>query len=246
MLTGLYSAATAMDAATRQHEVVAQNLAHAQMPGYRRMVLLQSSFESGFEEAMRDAVSRQAMGTQTAEVAYDFSPGPHDPTDHPLDLAIQGDGFFVVRGENGQSLYTRNGNFRVDDEGRLSTADGLPVLGGGREITIPDNVSAATIQIARDGSISNEGNSLGKIDLVSFAEPFRLQQAGITLFSAPAGVIPQPSDSLVVQGMRERSNVSPIQEMVLMIDAQRRHEAAQKAMNSLGDAVQRHIDLQGT
>lgn len=241
MLTGLYSAGTAMEAATRHHEVVAHNLAHAHMPGYRRQLVRHASFESALQEEMQGSVNRQAMGTSSSEVVTDFTIGSMSRTDHALDVALQGPGFFVVEGPQGP-LYTRNGAFQLDATGQLVTIDGLPVQGSGGPITIPTDVPSNAIEIAQDGSISAAGSRLGKLQIVDFEEPQRLTKAGITLYAAD-GLAPQEVDTPLLQGMREGSNVSPVQELVELINAQRRQEAAQRSMTLLSESISKNIDL---
>jgi flagellar basal body rod protein FlgG len=243
MLTGLYSAGTAMESASRQHEVIAQNLAHAQMPGYRRMMIRNASFESGFDEELRVAVQRQALGTDSQEIVFDFSQGNLEQTEHPLDVALQGDGFFVVAGPHGP-LYTRNGVFRLDADGNLVTADHRAVQGSSGDITIPQDAPFASIQIGKDGTVFANGVQAGQLKIVRFESPHQLTPAGVTLFAAPLGVNPLAADATVLQGMRERSNVSPIQEMVDLIGAQRRHEAAQRSMSLINESLEKHINVQ--
>lgn len=244
MLNGLYSAATAMDAATREHEIIAQNLAHAQMPGYRRQSVRHGSFESHFDSELHDAVYRQSFGASAQQIVSDFAPGAMEHTGRSLDVALQGDGFFVIETAQGQ-LYTRNGAFTLDDSGRLVTADGQPVVGVNGPITAPSEITASQIEIALDGTVRAGDIPLGQLKVVRFEQPQKLQRVGVTVFAAPEGVEPQESTARVQQGSREKSNVSPVQELVLMIAAQRRHEAAQRSMSQINEAVQRHIDLRG-
>jgi flagellar basal body rod protein FlgG len=243
MITGLYSAGTAMEAAARQHEIISQNLAHLQMPGYRRMILRNSTFEAAFADHLQSTSGQQVAGTNAHDVLFDFSQGTLEQTEHPLDVALQGDGFFVVQGPQGP-LYTRNGTFRLDEEGRLVTADNLPV-NAATEIQIPPDTSFATIQIGSDGTVFANGAQVGQLEIVRFENPQLLSPAGVTLFAAPKDVKPVASSATVLQGMRERSNASPVLELVNLIDVMRRQEAAQRSMNMLNDAVEQHISTEG-
>lgn len=239
MLTGLYSAATAMEASSRQHEVISRNLAHAQMPGYRRQTIRHGTFESQFDDEVQQIYSRPALGTDASDLRTDFTAGTYERTDRQFDVAIQGEGFFVVEGPQGP-LYTRNGSFQLDDRGRLVTADGLPVQGQGGEITIPAEVTHDTVRIEPDGTVHSGDNVFGQLRVVRFENPQTLQPAGVTLFSAPDDVRETPADAVLLQGTRERANVHPIQELVDLIAAQRRHEAAQRSMKMITDAIERH------
>lgn len=244
MITGLYSAGSAMEASARQHELISQNLAHAQMPGYRRQSIRHATMEQQFHEDYRNSVNRQAMGTSSQEVMTDFSPGIMEKTGQPLDVALEGDGFFVVEGPNGP-LYTRNGVFQLDPNGKLVTADYLPVQGKDGEISLPLDISMSAIHIDPQGRIFAENTEIAQLDIVTFNDPHKLVRFGTTLFQAPEGTVPQDADAQLIQGSRERSNVFAIQELVELIATQRRQEAAQKSMLLLTEAVGKHINLQG-
>src|SRR5438034_1110396 len=117
MIQGFYSAASALDVASRNHEIVAQNLAHANMPGYRRRTIAFESFEQALSAAYPYA-TRTTTSPQVSRVRTVFDPGNFQATDSQLDLAIQGDGFFTLQGPKGP-LYTRNGVFTLNGEGEL-------------------------------------------------------------------------------------------------------------------------------
>jgi len=244
MLNGLYSAGSAMDAATRRHELISQNLAHAQMPGYRRQMVMHSTNETSFDSHLHNAVRYEAHGVKSDRTSTDFTPGPMERTNHPLDVAIQGSGFFEIQGPNGP-LFTRNGAFQLDSAGTLVTADMLPVEGGNGAITLPPNTPLSQLQIQKDGTLYMGAVEVGKLKVVNFADPQRLQQAGITLFSAPRDMPPHEFEATVFQNMRERANVSPMQELIELIAAQRQQEAAQRSMTAISEAVGKNINAQG-
>jgi flagellar basal body rod protein FlgG len=233
-----------MEAAARQHDVIAQNLANSQVPGYRRQLIRHGTFESQFDDAMKSEVERQALGTHSGDVVTDFSQGILEQTGSPLDVALQGGGFFVIEGPQGP-LYTRNGAFVVNSDGRLVTHDNLPVQGNGGDIMIPEGISPTSVQITEDGRLLADGEEIAQLDLVDFNDRQQLRQVGTTVFQASDGAVTTTAEGRLVQGFRERSNVSPIQELVDLIAAQRRQEAAQKSMTLLSEAVGKHISTQG-
>jgi flagellar basal-body rod protein FlgF len=240
MLQGYYSAASGMRAALENQEILAQNLANAPVPGYRRQGLI-------FEAAMMNADGSTSSptpslhGTQTTGNQASFLPGVYQSTGNPTDVALDGDGFFVLDGPNGP-LYTRNGQFQVNSQGQLVSSGGYPVSGTGGALNIPPN--GGRIDIALDGTVSAGGTQIGQLRLASFADPKQLTRAGTTLFEAPPDVVPQTSTAFVRQGYREGSNVQVIQEMVQMIYGMRQYEAAAKALRSLSDAMQQRISAQ--
>lgn len=234
MIQGFYSAATALDAAAQNQDVVAQNLAHATMPGYRRRGMALETFDRALSQT--DPGNRALWGTRPSNFFSVFEQGPMPFTGNPLDVAIQGgDSFFVVQGPNGP-LYTRNGVFQLTSQGELQTKGGLPVAGDNGPITIPSGT--AQITIAPDGTVLADRVPRGRLQLAQFANPNGLIPAGTTLFAAPPGVAPETSTARVEQGYREESNVQAVNEMVSMILGLRHYEAAQRALRSLSDAIE--------
>lgn len=241
MIPGLYSAATAMDASDQRHQVVAQNLAHLNMPGYRRLTSHQQTFESTMDAAKRNQFAFDSLGTNVMKMGVDFSAGRYEQTDRKLDFAIHGEGFFAINAD-GQEMYTRNGTFHTDQDGRLVTSDGYPVAGENGEIIIPAGTSPAMLSVGKDGTARVGEQVVGKLKLVNFADPQQLKQRGVTLFVAPNGVQPQASEAMVQQGEREHSNVEPVTEMIELIAINRSHDAAQRAMTAISEAIRKRIE----
>lgn len=242
MLTGLYSAATGLNASERLHEVVAENLAHVADPGYRANVV---SFRSMDGRASNSAAAPSARGSGVLaeELTTDFTVGPMVHTGRTLDVAIMGDGFFVVQGPKGP-LYTRNGVFFLDAAGTLVNSTGMPVQGRGGPIILPPDVSTEEISIGRDGSVTARGSQVGQLQTAVFADDKSLVRAGTTLFSAPAGVSSEDTTVAVLQGSREQSNVSAVHELVRMIVGTRHYEAAQRALSALDQAISQNTKPQ--
>lgn len=241
MLQGYYSAASGMSAALQNQDILAQNLAHAPVPGYRRQSLSFEEFVSSQSATNYPTTSKPLHGASIARNASSFAPGVYQKTGNPLECAIQGDGFFVLNGPNGP-VYTRNGQFQINDQGQLVSASGYPVVGTNGTLQIP--TTAAQIIISQDGTVSADTTQVGQLRLASFSDPTQLVRAGTTLFSAPDGVAAQTSTASVRQGYREGSNVSVVHEMVQMISGMRQYEAAAKALRSLSDAMQQRINGQ--
>jgi flagellar basal-body rod protein FlgF len=236
MIRGLYSAGAALETATANQEVSAENLAHATTPGYRRQGL---SFD-----ATQQSVGSAAAGTGAANgnSFTFFTPGPIQQTNNPLDLAISGDAFFVLEGARGP-VYTRNGSFEMNAHGELQTKSGLKVQGQGGRITIPPGASEIRINV--DGTILADGANVGRLDLARFDDRNQLRRAGPTLFEGPAPKQPELGSYRIEQGYREGSNVQVVDEMVSMMLGMRQYEAAERAMRSLADAVGLNTKPQG-
>ena len=240
MLVGFYSAASAMRTAELNQDLIATNLAHMNVPGYRRSGLTTSAFRDPFLQTQ----DSPGFGTIEESIASDFTPGPMVATERTLDVAIDGDGFFAVESPNG-TLYTRNGSFHIGEGGTLVGTHGMPILGTGGPIQVPDDVSPSDIQITTDGTISANGENIGQLQLVAFNDNSQLEQFGTTLFSPNPEAQISNTEVSVVQGMREQSNVQPIDELVSMIVAMRYHEAAQRTLRSIDDTIQQNTDPRG-
>jgi flagellar basal-body rod protein FlgG len=167
-------------------------------------------------------------------------------TDNPLDLAIEGDGFFQILMPDGTIAYTRDGSFKRDGEGRLSTSDGFSLE---PEIIIPEN--AVSVNIGTDGTVSvlnagaNEQTSVGQIRLARFVNPAGLQSQGRNLLARTAasgdpieGTPGLDGLGAMAQGYLEMSNVQVVEEMVNMIVAQRAYETNSKAIQASDDMLQ--------
>ncbi len=227
MLRGLYSATAGWESAVRQQEVLAENLAHVSMPGYRAR-------GATFKTLVASELSPPPV-RQTTRSYLDFRPGPIRETGHPLNLAIDGEGFFALQGPSGP-VYTRNGSFHRLADGRIVSEGGYPLLGAGGPISVP--AEAQQITVGRDGSLNVDGVQVDQIRLVRFDDGQKLQPVGPTLFAAPAGTNEIPATGSIIQGALEGSNVNPAWTLVEMIHSQRFFEAVQRSLRTLNEAIQ--------
>ena len=242
MIQGLYSATSCLTAAARQQDVIADNLAHATVPGFRARGLAFSTYEASGPTPQASSSVGQTRGTDSSREFISFQAGEYQQTGNPLEMAVKGEGFFSLQGPSG-TVYTRNGSFELNAEGRLQSKSGLAVNGTGGPITIPPGT--ARVNVGSDGSVSADGASVGQIGVTTFADPWQLVRVGPTLFEAPAGSGPQPSQAAqVLQGYREGANVGVIKEMVNLIAGSRYYEAAAKALRTLSDTLQQRTQPQ--
>ncbi|WP_323814615.1 flagellar basal-body rod protein FlgF [Cellvibrio sp. NN19] len=167
----------------------------------------------------------------------DFATGPMIATDSPLDVAIQGDGFFAVQAPDGTEAYTRAGNFMTDETGMLRTANGLPVLGANGPINIPENT---IVQVGSDGTISMVGQGqgpeamveVGRLKLVN-PDVLALEKGDDGLFRQRDGLNALPAAEVVVRGnMLEGSNVNAIDEFTQILSLARQYEMQVKVMKT--------------
>jgi flagellar basal-body rod protein FlgF len=219
----------------KRQEVISNNLANAATAGYKRDRL----FVQELDQAQARTAPNEADWhmPQQIGVRVDFSAGPMERTGNPYDIAIAGDGFFVVESQ-GAERYSRNGHFQVNEEGVLGTADGNSVMGQGGEIRLP----AGNVAIASDGTVAVDGRTIDKLRIVRFADPNVLVRSGSSMFAiGTAGAAPEDMASPSVrQGFLEQSNVNTIEEMVSMITTFRFYEADQRAVQ-MQDQVQGRV-----
>jgi flagellar basal-body rod protein FlgG len=238
MAQGISAAVSGMHALWMRHEVLANNLANASTPGFKRDdVLLVPETPPPTQTSLTGSVPGP-LYLASAIQWTDYSQGPLQPTGRPLDVALDGPGFFVVDTPAGPR-YTRNGALHVSADGYLTTARGLRVQGEGG----PIRLEAGRLAIGQRGEIQVDGRTLGTLKVVDFPTPYQLVKQGAGLY-APADPLATPRAAAgyeVVGGTLEGANVSPVETMVSMIEVLRTYEATQKAIQATdeinGEAV---------
>ena len=227
-MEGLYSAAAGMAAQQRRLEAVANDLANVNTSGYKRArVSFRDLVYSPTGRGAAGGVST-GSGSAAASTGRSFAQGSLVPSGEPLDLAIDGEGFFQVRRADGSTALTRDGSFRLDADGRLVTADGDVVQ---PPITLPRGTDPKRVSIAADGTVSADGRRLGRIEVVQVASADGLQPIGKNLFAVTAASgTPRATRTSVVQGALEGSNVDMADAMVDMMDSQRAYQLASRAI----------------
>ena len=227
----IYTAMTGASATMGQEAAVAHNMANATSTG----------FKTELHKLRAVQVQNAQMPTRAfvvdASVSDDFSTGPLQHTNRPLDMAVQGKGWFAVQMPDGTEGYTRNGNFEINANGILQTRTGLPVLGSGGPVTLPPDVEVA---IGTDGTISTvprtgARNSTSTVDQLKLVNPpeAELVRGGDGYFRL-AGGNPAPADPAVrvASGYLEGSNVNVVEQMVSMISLARQYEMQTKMLST--------------
>lgn len=234
MIRALYTAASGMMIETQRVDVMANNLANAQTPGFKAIDLVRSS----------KAPTAGGLGTDVQTVFtrqfHDAKPGTLRPTGLPFDFALSGEGYFAVETKGGVA-YTRNGHFRHHADGRLTDGADNPVLGEKGPIRLP---SLSEVTTAEDGTVYANGKVVDRLKVVAFENPGQLRPAGSSLlYPAPAAAT-KPAEATVVGETLEESNVSSMSEMARMVETLRAFESYQKVIQTVmdevtGEAVQR-------
>src|ERR1700682_3017863 len=256
MIRALYSAASGMEAQQMSVDNIANNLANANTNGFKMRrtqfqdLLYQSYVQPGAAAGSQTTVPsglQLGLGTRPASNEIIFQQGNFQATGNPLDLVIQGKGFFQIRLPTGEIAYTRDGGFQLDRDGNMVTANGDPLE---PQITIPPQ--AQSISIGSDGTVSytqpgqTASQVAGQIQLSNFTNPAGLNAIGKNLFlqtdasGDPTIGNPGGQEGLgsLTQGYVEGSNVSVVEEFINMIVSQRAYEANAKVVKTADEMYQ--------
>lgn len=240
MIVSLSEAASAMTANARAQEIIARNLANVSTTGFKKGVVLFDDFSSVLAGASQHVAP--TVVTDSRET-IDFSEGSHTYTGGSLDVALQGEGFFVLQNPSqpDQPLYSRKGQFTLNAQGQIVNTIGLPVMGQGGPITLPPD--ARHIHIGAEGTVSADGNAVGTLMLVRFPQPYPLERTNFTAFKEPDGVhnAEPATDCKVRQGYLEESNVDVLGELVTMIAVMRNFEASQRMVTITDETLKQLI-----
>ncbi len=224
----------------RRMDITAGNLANVATAGFKADSIILEEEDGG--PARAEETPQDVRFVRDIGLARDMRQGALTPTGNPLDVALEGAGFFIVEGPNGP-LYTRDGAFSLDAEGRLVTSDGYRVLGqGGSPLAL--DPQGQEISIGRDGAIRIGGDEVGRIGAAAFARPGALMRMGENLWSAD-GQAPQEFEGVIVQGAVEASNVRPVIELNRLIEISRAYQSAANMISNADDLRKRTIERLG-
>ncbi len=223
-----YTTLTRQTGLLREMSMIANNIANANTTGYRQEGLI-------FSEYIHKNPGGESLSMASGRIPRtDFVAGTMTVTNGPFDLAIDGEGFFLIQTPTGNRL-TRAGHFMPNAQGDLVNADGHPVLdAGGAPLFVPPN--SASVAIAPDGTLSADGQLLGQVGVVLPDPEAQLIAEGGVAFRVEGGFVPAEG-ARVQQGMLEGSNVNPISQIARMIEVQRAYEAGQSFAESENERI---------
>ena len=253
MMRSLYTAATGMESQQTTIDTISNNLANVNTTAFKRS---RANFHDLLYQTLRAPGQSSTSGTvvpsgiqigsgsKVSSVEKMFNEGAIRITNKSTDLMVEGEGFFRVQKDDGTMAYTRDGSFRIDNTGRIVTADGFPLY---PEVTVPERVPHNKIHIGIDGHISarigDQTEDLGQVILANFVNPTGLDSQGRNLYGATpasgAPILAEPNTQgfgRIGQGELEGSNVNIVEEMVNMISGQRAYEINSKVIQT-GDQM---------
>jgi flagellar basal-body rod protein FlgG len=252
MMGALWTAATGMRAQQTNIDVTSNNLANANTFGYKKVraefkdLMYRTAKEAGtpMQSGTQMPVGTQiGMGVRNSATTRMFSQGDFQQTENPLDMVIEGDGFFQVQRADGTMAYSRDGAFKVDGNGQVVTSDGFLVV---PQITVPQGSSNLTI--SSEGTVTvkigDNISQIGQIQIARFVNPEGLTGMGKNMFQPTVAsgqpVIGNPGTDgfgSIQQGYMEMSNVKVVEEMVNLIVAQRAYEANSKSVQTADEML---------
>ncbi len=244
MNIGVYQGAASLAALERWQGIISENLAASAVPGFRKTEATFASVMGGTlrgGDGGRSGNSSQSV-MPTAVSRINMQVGQVRTTGAEFDFAIEGPGFFQVQRPNGQTGFTRDGEFHVNSERTLVNKLGFPVLGDGGPISL--RPEGGRLSISADGSVVQGDQTIGRIAIQDFADPSVLKRIGDGLLGpSDPNVQPTPvAAPKVVSGALETSNVNGLQEMVSLITVSRAYEASQRVIQTsdenAGKAIQ--------
>ncbi len=253
MIRALYTSATGMKTQQTNVDVISNNLSNVNTTGFKKQrpsfqdLIYHESRHPGTPNAQGEEIpvgTEVGHGTRISSTQKLFTQGSMEETGNPLDLVIEGDGFFQITRPDGTTGYTRDGSFKLDSEGRVVTDDGHPLQ---PDITIPEE--AEEISVTSDGTVSYhvEGTveEVGEIELVNFINPAGLSSEGRNMYTeteASGPPVPgrpgQEGLGTIEQGFLEMSNVEIVDEMVNMITAQRAYETNSRSIHASDEMME--------
>ena len=216
----------------RQMDAVANNVANMNTPAYKSENVLFAEY------LVRPQKNVPLSFVEDKGMVRNLSEGPLTKTGNPFDLALNGDGFFIV-GTDGGERYTRSGRFQLDAGGQVVNELGQPVLsGGGQSIVIPRGTR--DVSIAPDGTVSADTDVVGTIGVVRFDNPRNMKREANNLYATDEAAVPDDR-TRILQGMLEQSNVNAVEELTNMIAVHRAYESNQRVLQDEHDRIRRAV-----
>jgi flagellar basal-body rod protein FlgG len=249
MIKGIYTAASGMVSLLASNDNIANSLANVNTPGFKKGVTLFKSFAP----MLIDKISAQGTkntdrsmplgaispGSALSGIAIDFTQGRIEDTANKLDFAIEGDGFFEVQTDSGERLYTRNGRFKLDDEGFLTTLEGYRVIGM-NDAPIKMGMDLTTLEVTNTGELILNKEPINQLKVVDFENKHGLVKRGNSCFEATnvAGNQIEPGYK-IVQSAVEGSNANVISSMVNTIEGMRAYETLARVVENTSRSLEK-------
>lgn len=246
----LFENASALRGLEQYQNVIANNIAASHVAGFKKVAVSFEAVEGGeIARSTHDRLRNEMPGSfPVMKNQVDYHEGEMRETNNPMDLALRGEGFFGLINSNGDTVYTRDGQFYLNADGVMVNSMGheFSDIGGSSIQTVP---GAGDLSIDKGGLVFQNGQNVGQVGVFTFEDPLMdLQKVGGGFIAKELGTAPEPADPnqfTIMQGYIESSNVSPIEEMIGLIEVSRAHEANQKMIQTFDQNIGKAIGTLG-
>lgn len=241
MVSGKYSALSGAVSREQAMANISNNMANINSTGFKKDRI---SFAALLKGSRQTTAARGINYSKIRTIGIDFSQGPLRATGRDLDVAISGKGFFKIRG-NGETFFTRNGSFYIDNNGRLKTSDNFDVLNDSSQPIQLADARGKKIHIDESGNISLNNTPSGqKLQVFTVSDTGKLEKTGNSLFKLKKGALSKAADTAtIIQNNLEGSNINMVEEMTMMINTQRRFDACLKIEKNYSNLSERQNEL---
>ncbi|GAB4175893.1 MAG: flagellar basal-body rod protein FlgF [Calditrichia bacterium] len=241
MLKSLFVTASGMLPKLRELEITSNNLANINTHGFKKQSIFQKKLNDA-QSALEATAGTGSAGDSGIEVYTQFSQGTLDKTDNALDLAIYGEGFFMIQAEDGIYL-TRNGHFQLNEFGKLVDSNGNAVLTEAGELYL----DSPGLKLSESGKLFLNGKEITSLMVRTVTNPESLERVGENYYKVTdsTNLVDTNPETKILQGYLEESNVDPLEEMVKMIEIYRTFELAQKDIQAEDNNLNKLINQAG-
>lgn len=255
MVRGLYTAYTGMKNEQKRLDIISNNLANSATVGYKKESVSNQAFENVLAIKIRDGsdaylnrnIGTMSLGVKVGEVYTDYDQGSIRQTGNTYDLALSGKGFFKIKYVDKQGnesfKYTRDGSFKITNDGHVVDANGNRLQGKSGDVVVP--LDAINVSISKSGVIAADGVVLDTLDICDFENYDYLKKFGDNMYTAVDGAVMTNADATVEQGYTEQSNVNVVSEMVSMIAITRAYEANSKVIKTVDTMLDKSVNSVG-
>lgn len=255
MVKGLYTAHTGMINEQKRLDIISNNIANSATVGYKKESVTNQSFDKLLTLKIKDsseayvnrAIGKMSLGVKIGEAYTDYKQGSLRQTGNTYDLAIEGNGFFTISvtdvNGNESQKYTRDGSFKMTQDGYIVDSSGNRLLGESGVIQIPTDT--AKVSIDSDGSVYADDVLVNKLQITDFEDYDYIEKYGDNMYQTVDGAVEKDSSYLIQQGFTEQSNVNAVSEMVDLIAITRAYEANQKAIQTVDGMIDLAVNSVG-
>lgn len=237
MFDAITATQLAMDFDQLKLQSISQNISNMNTPGFKKQCVENTGFDTYLQANVNVTVNHVTQHLDPSQIK---TQGTVNQTQNPNDIALSGNGYFQVQGEQG-IFYTRRGDFQVNNQGELATATGETLLGKGGVIKVDNNAFTLDAQ----GGLFIDHHQVDQLNIVQFNQPKLLRYAGNGLYQSDESPIPVGVNTQVLQGFIEQSNVKSIDEMMDMVKTSRHFEANQRVMRTADNLLATAINQLG-